>query len=161
MVSSHREEDSPKGRTDVLSFLDVSMNLYAFGRDQHSCALLSHSMSKDRASRLAEPPPPSSRARVRAFASDQFRHTSCSMSGWMSGWMTDGAADRGADQIESHPISPRGLRFVRDEAVPSFTEAIGLESFSRMQPRSESSDLDCFERIVRQPSRRDSQCVPI
>ena len=156
MILSHDDKDPFMGRAGVLSFLDASTNVYALGRDPHSCAFLTHSMSKDRASRLADSALPSSRARVRAFVSDAFRHTSCSR----SCWMTYGAADRGADQTESNPISPKGFSFVRDEVVPSRIGASSPESFSRMEAWSESSDLDCFERIVRQPSRRDSQCVP-
>jgi len=156
MILSHDDRDPFMGRPDVLSYLDVCSNAYAPGRDQHSCVPGTHSLSKDRAMHGAEPAPSASSARVRADASQTFRHTSCST----YGSMFERAAVRGADQIESNIHSLDGFGFVRDGAVASFIGASSPSSFSRTEAWSETSDRGCVERIVRQPSRRDSQCVP-
>jgi len=156
MVLSHDDRDPFMERPDVLSYLEVCSNVYALGRNQHSCATSTHSLSKDRALRRVQPPRSSSSARVRADASGTLRHTSCST----YGSMFERAAERGADQIESNVHSLEGSGFVRDDAVASFIGASSPSSFSRMEAWSEKSDYDCVERIVRQPSRRDSQCVP-
>ena len=156
MMLSLDDKDPLVGITDLLSFLDVCMNGYGLGRDQHSCAVPTHSMIKNRATRSVGSAPTSSSTRLRAYEAVTFRHTSCST----SCLMTERAADQRADPLQFSPILPRGFSFVLDEAVPSVIEATSLESFSRMEARSEFSEFDCFERIVRQPSRRDSQCVP-
>ena len=156
MVLSHDDIDPIRGLPGISSLFELCSDVYRSGRDQHSCASLMQSMSKDRASQRIELPPPGSSARVRADASETLRHTSCSV----SCSMTQSAAERVADKIESSPMSSKGFGFVRDGAVVSFIGAPSPLSFSRMEARSERSDRGCFERIVRQPSRRDSQCVP-
>ncbi len=78
---------------------------------------------------------------------DSFRHTSCSNSTQQ-------------DPIESKTIATKSLGFVCDEPGALFIEAISLQIFARHWPVLEFSKVDGFEGIVRQPCRRDSQCVP-
>lgn len=130
------------------------------GRDRHSCARIAHALSKD----AAVFPPESANAPYFAVAGFEMRHASCSMEERHQRYQPEKRSRR-RQRRTSRPfddtsIHSKGFGFVRDDSDPSFIGAASPSTFSRMETGADSSVRVASEGIVRQPSRRDSQCVP-
>ena len=131
-------DDEPSSRLSGVASIPWRFDLIS-----HDCSFRSHPVSSDRAMPwLAIPQTPSgtpSRALTRLSA----RHANCF-----------------SYQMDAYEIQAEGFAAVAHCTPLSFIEAIRLREFSRIEVESGSPGSAWVEGIVREPTRRDSKCVP-
>ena len=151
MILSHDKKDSKNEPLAIAlvtaSPARMSASARLCGRNQHNWLLPVQSLSKLRARGGEHAFRSCLVASTRRAHLNSFRHTSCSN-------------ESQQDPIESKTIATKSLGFVRDEPGALFIEAMSLQIFARQWSASEFPEVDGSEGIVRQPCRRDSQCVP-
>ncbi len=135
-AASLRTVTSIRCRSDVIS---------------HDCSSRAHAVSKHRATPpltiLETPSGPLSSA----LTTPPVRHANCSDSDYHS---------HSAFELDAFEIQSEGFGAIAHCASLPFSEAIRLQEFSRIEVESGLPRSVFLERIVRQPTRRDSKCVP-
>jgi hypothetical protein len=93
------------------------------------------------------------------LAGPPVRHANCSYY-VESESESEGEREMSAFEMDVFEIWSEGFGAIVCRAPLPFVEAIGLPKFFRIEAESGSPGSGSLERIVRQPTRRDSTCVP-
>ncbi len=131
-------DDEPSSR-----FSGVASIPRQFDSIAHDCSFRSHPVSSDRAMPSLAIPQMRSGTPSRALNCLPTRHANCF-----------------SYDMDAYEIQAEGFGAVAHCTPLSFIEAIRLREFSRIEVESGSPGSAWVEGIVREPTRRDSKCVP-